>query len=372
MAIRNQLPELEMLKTVWPQRWFLVKKALEKDKAPYLDFEKYQAFCRLQGITEEQVQEILVGFLHDLGVAIHFPDFELLDTYVLDPLWVTGAVYRIINNPELVHANGVLALKRLPEILKKRELTDFTYPLAKHPYIINIMKKFELCYSLPQDRVLVPDLLPVQEPALDYDEDGAFRCRVTYEFLPRTVMPRFIVKRHAQIDGNLQWRTGVVLRHKDNHARAVIRADYEDRFIEILVSGPLKRDFFALIRETLREINDGFQKNVIRETIACNCQTCLAEEIPEFHDYQKMLRFFAKGYRDWPCPNSEEMISIPQLLGEVLGTQEADIRKVLKMIQELNEKGDPPSTLVKNLQNAGAGASIVALAREFIRIFFGV
>jgi len=66
-------------------------------------------------------------------VAIHFSDFELLDTYILDPHWVTTAVYRIVNNPEIVHASGVLALKQLRGILKKRTPKDFSYPVAKHP-----------------------------------------------------------------------------------------------------------------------------------------------------------------------------------------------------------------------------------------------
>ena len=357
-AIEGLLPKLEMLQTLWPKRWFLVKQALEQKKAPFLDFDQYQALCLDQGITEETVREVLVTLLHDLGVAIHFPDFELLDTYVLDPHWVTTAVYRIVNNPGTIHANGVLALGELRGILKKQGPKDFTYPVAKHPYIISIMKKFELCYPLPENRILVPDLLPVQEPAFDFDGAGPLRFRIRYEFLPRTVMPRLIVKRHTQVDNGLQWRTGVVLASKDHQARAVIRADYEDRFIEVLVNGPLKRDFLVVIRETLREINQGFRSNALREHIACNCTECQASSSPYFHDYGVLLKFFAKGSRTKGCDQSIQEVPIAQLLGDVLGTQESQLETILNLIKELKDEKDTPDTLLRKVEGVAAVAGI--------------
>ena len=360
-ALLARLPQLDMVQTYWPERWLKVKKALENNRKPFLDFDQYRRLCLGEGIAEESVREILVAFLHDLGVAIHFSDFKLEDTYVLDPLWVTTAVYRIINNPKIVHESGVLALKEMKHILRKTKPDDFTYPVSKHPYIINIMQKFELCYELPGDRVLVPDLLPVQEPAIDFDADGALRCRVTYEFLPRTVMPRFIVKRHTQIDGGLQWRTGVVLARGDGQARAVIRADYEERFIEIQVNGPLRRDFYAVIRDALRDINDGFKSNVIRETVACNCDQCREADQPHFHDYPKLLRFFAKEHRHWPCPVSEEMISNAQLLGDVLGAKEEDLVETIRAVREAIERGDPPEKIKDKIARFTSISGVTAL-----------
>ena len=38
----------------------------------------------------------LVEFLNDLGVAMHFKDLDLDAMHVLDPLWLTNGVYRLI------------------------------------------------------------------------------------------------------------------------------------------------------------------------------------------------------------------------------------------------------------------------------------
>ena len=379
-AITGLVPELELLQTHWPKRWFLVKQALEADAAPYLDYAAYQALCESQGIDQERTREVLVRFLHDLGVALHFTDFHLLDTYVLDPRWVTTAVYRIVTTPKIIHTSGVLELGQLRTILKKRNPKDFSYPVNKHAFIVNIMKKFELCYPMPDDRVLVPDLLPVQEPDFQFDRRGALRCRINYEFLPRTVMARFIVKRYKGIEADLQWRGGVVLAETKHEARALIRVDYEDNFVEVLVNGLVKRAFFSEVLGTLRLINDDFQKNKIREKIACICPMCRDSDQPEYHDYQNLLRFLAKGHTEWACQKSAEYLPITQLLGDVLGIQEALLGQILEVVKDLKRKQDTPEGLAgKVFDKLGSAAGIAGtsapnvahIISEFVRTLMG-
>ena len=49
---------------------------------------------------------MLVEFLHDLGVAVHFKDFQLNTFSVLDPKWVTHGVYTIINAKQVADNKG--------------------------------------------------------------------------------------------------------------------------------------------------------------------------------------------------------------------------------------------------------------------------
>jgi len=103
--------------------------------------------------------------------------------------------------------NGVLRLDLLDKILKKEVEDDFYYPSGKYKYIIDLMKKFELCYEIDKETVLLPDLLEVQEPEFDFDYDAALKFVIDYDFLPRSVMPRFIVQMHKDIASELRWRT---------------------------------------------------------------------------------------------------------------------------------------------------------------------
>lgn len=81
--------------------------------------------CNEGGITSESQQDNLVDFLHNLGVILHFKDIPLLNTHVLEPEWVTNAVYKIVNSKDIVESRGVLKLNMLPEILKQRNQFDF-------------------------------------------------------------------------------------------------------------------------------------------------------------------------------------------------------------------------------------------------------
>ncbi|MEN8218492.1 MAG: COR domain-containing protein [Pseudomonadota bacterium] len=46
----------------------------------------------------------------------------------------------------------------------KSLLNNQTYPKRKHDYLLELMKKFELCYALNNNEYLLPDLFPIQEP----------------------------------------------------------------------------------------------------------------------------------------------------------------------------------------------------------------
>ena len=256
----RELGYIEIAKTIWPRNWFNLKAKLEKMEDNFISCEQYAIMCQEEEI-EETSQEKIAEFLNDLGVILHFQDLNLLDTHVLKPEWVTAAVYKIINSNQLAQAQGILRLSALKDILQKQTERDFAYPPSKYKYIIDLMMKFELCYELDDKQsVLIPDLLGVQEPRFDFDNTQMLHFLFEYDFLPKSVIPRFIVKMHKDIKDELRWRTGVILEDSELHTIAVIKADNREKKISVAVQGEQKRDYFAIIRRTLRDINKSFEK----------------------------------------------------------------------------------------------------------------
>jgi hypothetical protein len=109
--------------------------------------------------------------------VLHFDDLPLRDTNVINPRWVTEGVYRIINSPAVSLAGGVLHLTDLNHILDPSR-----HPPEKHNFLVELMKKFELCYSLDSNTILLPILLPVEEPPLTAASDPS-RFLIDYDFL---------------------------------------------------------------------------------------------------------------------------------------------------------------------------------------------
>lgn len=308
--LTKKLSAIELIRTTWANSWFQVKKQLEEMKDNFISYDTYQQICTDAGIKDEKEQDILVDFLNDLGVILHFKEFHLQDTHVLEPKWITNAVYKIINSEILSSGKGVLELRRLGEILKakKGEKTVYKYPPDKYKYIFQLMKKFELCFPIDEDKILVPDLLEVGEPVIDFPYTGALKFRISYNFLPKSVMPRFIVRSHKDIKNKLSWRTGVVLENKGFNATAVVKADQREKIINIFVTGTRKRDYFAAILHTFREINDSFEQIEVDECVPLPDSPKIAV------NYLHLLRLERMGQAEFLPEKAERNYNVKELL----------------------------------------------------------
>ncbi|WP_417915672.1 COR domain-containing protein [Candidatus Electronema sp. JM] len=333
-ALLTELARVEMLEIRWPKSWFLVKERLEQMPQPYISCDEYESYCQEAGIPERASQEVLVEFLHDLGVAVHFKDLELDATHVLNPLWLTNGVYRLITAEKTARQGGVLHKDDLRELLEKRSKDDYEYPREKHPYLLKLMQKFELCYDLDNERVLIPQLLPVKEPEFSFDESACLRFILHYpHFLPPSVFPRFLVKVHKDIKGDLRWRTGAVLVNEEFGAEALVRADNETRQISIFVNGSQRKDYFAVLLLFFREINATFEQLNVNELVP----------MPDAPDvtarYSTLLKLAEKGRDEYLPDDSEKEYSVKELLGLVQFNEQADVlEKILSIVMRMEDR----------------------------------
>ena len=246
----NNMPHVRDL---LPKAWFTIKTKLEElgHKTNFITHDDYDKLCNKNDVTDEISQHTLIGFLHDLGVVLYFQDDPRLESLgILNPQWVTNGVYKIINSHTLFQNKGVLTVSMLDEILNLPE-----YPRGKRLFIVDMMKKFELCYDLEADKTfLVPDLLPKDEPAELYF-NGIPAFEYAYPVLPSSIITRFIVRMNQHIDVSFVWRTGVMLKIGAN--TALVKADIEDRKIAIAIDGleHMRRDALSAIRYQLDEIH---------------------------------------------------------------------------------------------------------------------
>ena len=293
-ALKETIPRIELLQIPVAESWFKVKEKLEAATLTkhYIDQQQFQAICQEEHIHDESSRTTLIEFLNELGIVLHFKELLLSDFHVLNPRWVTEAVYKIINSQYMAEHLGILDTRQLNYILNEetsktkaydQKLLHITYLCGEQGYILSLMEHFQLCYRLSNQHILIPDLLQKNAPFYEIDQRDLLHYIVQYDFLPANVISRFIVRMHQDIKDGLQWRFGVVLEDKDLHTTAVVKADEHDRQISILVSGNQKRDYFATIRKTLREINASFKQLEVKELVP------LPDTSNEFVDYQELI-----------------------------------------------------------------------------------
>ncbi len=242
-AIGAEIGKLSHVRDMLPFSWFDLKVELESMTKSFLPLIEFEALCNERGVAEADEQRTLLRLFHDLGTILSFQDDpRLQETNVLSPAWVTNGVYKILNWNHLFQAKGVLETRLLGSLLNPVE-----YPAKTHLFLIDMMRKFELCFPFPDasegERYLVPALLPKDEPDTGA-WDGALTFEYHYDILPDSVISRFLVRMHHCISKHTYWRFGAVL--VKTGCRAFVRADTTDGVVEIRVTdgGPIARQLF--------------------------------------------------------------------------------------------------------------------------------
>ena len=292
-----------------PGAYFRVKERLEQDQRDFLPYEAYQTVCNEEGLDDPESQKILIRLLHELGIMLNFQeDHRVRDTSVLNPEWVTEGVYKIIDFPALRAAkDAILRLGMLDTILPLAR-----YPLDKRRYIVEMMAKFELGFERNErGDWLIPELLAPEEPEDTGDFTDALRFEYHYDFLPASVLPRFIVRTHT-FRQTYFWRDGVVLEDGGNQAR--VRADIDDKKIKIEINGRpnTRRDLLAKIRGHFAHIHDTLQGMDYEEMIPIPKYPG-AKPVP----YSFLLEMEEKKIERFPHPGVKDLQSVADLLNGI-------------------------------------------------------
>ena len=303
-AIARETDRLEDLRKAFPTGWFTIKDKLATMKANYLSFDRYREICEEHGETNKKAQQDLAGFLHRLGIVLNYRDDpRLQDTHVLSPHWVTDGIYKILNSDKLEKQRGEIRLNDLAEILD-----GAGYPANMRRFVLDLMKKFVLCFSFPSDdtHYLIPELLDKQEPieTAEFTSEECLSFQYHYTVLPEGLLPRFIVRTHALSEGLPRWRTGVIMRFEG--CLALVKADVHDRRVFVFVSGPLssRRRLLAVIRSDFERIHRDIR----------NLQPDEMVPVPRHPElvvpYNKLLVMEQRGIRQFAEVSGDDVIEL--------------------------------------------------------------
>jgi internalin A len=249
--VREELPHV---RDWFPTSYFQVKESLggRAREESVLDSHEYRTLCEQNGIAKVEEQNTLLGLLDAIGVVVSYDA-----TTLLDPNWLTTAVYRLLTHADVPKANGEFAYHDLPKLLAG--LPAEKYPEGRWPFVVTMMKRFQLCFDLKDcghDRYLIPEQLPPNEPETGFAEAGCLRFRFDYDALPHGLLPQFIVQAHDLLtDRPTVWANGAVLRTND--CKVLVRADRKRHQVHIFVAGPetRRRSALAVVRDRFAQVH---------------------------------------------------------------------------------------------------------------------
>jgi GTPase SAR1 family protein len=325
--ITHYIQNLPHIGNALPNTWTKVRETLEtleKDGKNYINLDQYLNICGRHGIVEKEDKLQLMGYMHDLGICLHFQDDPLLKkTVILNPEWGTDAVYKVLDNRIVIQNLGMFTRADLSNIWSDNKFANMQDEL------LQLMLKFGLCYQIPKSGItnsntfIAPQLLTENQPEYDWDEVDNLLLRYTYDFMPKGIITRFIVAMHHRIsDQECVWKSGVVL-EKEEQTKAEVIEYYETREIRIRISGKFKRDLLVEIMLKLDEIHDLFYQLKYNKLIPCICEECRSSHEPHFFRYEVLSKFMIIR-KDIQCQKSGEMVNTRKLVDNTIGRELAD------------------------------------------------
>ena len=284
---------------------------MESDLRNYISKEEFFLICEENGFKSEEDKLQLSGYLHDLGICLHFQDDKdslLYRTVILKPTWATDAVYKVLDNSDVIANRGVFTRQDLRNIWSGDEYRD------KQTELLELMKKFQLCYEIPQQKnhFIAPQLLNDNQPEYDWDASKNLIMRYRYpDFMIKGILTRFIVVMHEDIyscdvketsDRDLQqcvWKSGVVL--QKNNTKAEVIENYGKREIVVRVGGETPRDLLTIVSNEIDKINKSYKRLKYQKLIPCNCPVCKDSPNPHGYDYKKLMEKYSNGKKTVEC-----------------------------------------------------------------------
>lgn len=327
---------LPLMRTKWVDSWFKVRQELEELGKNWISYERFYEICKSKGLDDKNII-VLDEYLNDLGVTLHFKDrIALKDIVILKPEWATNAFYKILSTKFVLDNKGILLQSELSQIWDIE-----TYPSSVYSHLMELMNKFELAYELPdRSSYLIAELLPKNEPDFVWDmEDNLYFYYCYNYFLPSSIITRFIVRMHKEIekqenDTPLCWREGVILNLQNS--RALVRMKPDERQIEIKIKGNNKRGALGAICNELDQINASIKKISVHTEIPCNC----SENCPWRFPYEKVLNAEINNVEILQCLESFKSIPVSSLL--------AGYNRIDERLDEY-KNNDPSRQFVQNL-----------------------
>ncbi|MBF0458663.1 MAG: TIR domain-containing protein [Nitrospirae bacterium] len=313
-AIAQAANDLPHMGSVWPDSWIKIREQFEKDSRNCIDYSEFHNVCEDHKIDKEGETQ-LDGYLHDLGVFLHFKDNPALkDKIIIKPHWGTGAVYKVVSSWDVLNRNGILEEDDQARIWLKKD----DYPVEIHPTLLALMENFEISFPMAgTSKHVIASILSKNSIDIDWDLSDRTMIIYKYDFLPKSIIPRFIVKIHKNIKVDTGvykcWRNGAVIVSDDEKTNAYVKASPNDKKIEITIAGKNRRELVDLIRGYFEDIHGQIKEINPKLWIACNCQS----SCPETYEHSLLQQMEKRGMTEIMCRTTLNPIKIKGLFENI-------------------------------------------------------
>jgi internalin A len=318
-VIENRLLELPHVQKPILSHWLAVRKDLEeklKENTHLINISEYTKTCRENKVEDKESQKDLLRYLHRLGLVLWYEDYQALkQKVILNPEWVTTALYRIIDSQIIRDKNGKLEQVDIEDLWQDAMYIDY------HNELLELLKIFRLSYKRKQeDAYIVPSLMNTNIPATYESWNPIDKWKIRFKYL--RLMPRGIVNQLAaelcsyiESDFDDVWAFGVVFTIKN--AQAKVQVNRRSKQIVVEAYGDERLALMQAIVKAMEDIHSTYKGLEFDIEIPCICEKCIgnSEEDKTYYAYNKDIKYEINNQRDdIICRNLRQTLKIAPIL----------------------------------------------------------
>ncbi|MBI2966284.1 MAG: hypothetical protein HYY40_00520 [Bacteroidetes bacterium] len=357
-ALEREAVKLRTVHEQFPNNWLAIKKDIEERTSGsqhYITYETFRELCRQHNTENEAAQKLLLKYFNTIGAVTWFGDDVNLNLWhILNPKWITQGVYKIITAKKTANLFGQIKISDFKELLQPVDTSDYTYEEKHYAYILNMMKKFDLCESPDNVHLLIPSAFG-KEPKSEYKEFKGENVR-TYilqfkSYMPLALIHRFTTKNIAKALDNNYWFTGIVIKDIMSNSVAMIHADKEAKRIYVRIKGESKLGLWERVRGEFGDIASSYAKIPYDELVSVDGNE-------ETHvNYNDLISHIAAGKGIYFHAKLKKDFNVGWLMG-LFEEREKTLEKVKKgavdLSRDRSEKSEKFLPVVINILNSNS------------------
>lgn len=328
---------LQQQKIHMPSSWLNLIHEIGTSNKLFLSINEWISVCQKHGIDAKQSM-LVSSFLHDLGRILHFQQNQKLKKYIfLRPLWITNAFYKLFDNHEVIQHFGIIPISKINKIWSN-------YSTEIQDVLLELIIQFQITYIHKQSKKLViPELLPISAPEINWDYISNTRIRYEYNSIPKSLIYRFQARLNYLINTTLLWKNGCIL--NNDNSKALISSSSNK--IDVYCHGNDSTDLLVKIRMEFNELHKFYNSIEVVEMTPCNCNICNKDFEPFFYNYGVLVKYLSKGKEYITCPRSIEDIRISTLLSGKTSERKTNKTEIVKLIDEFSDTTDTKESLLQ-------------------------
>lgn len=251
--------------------------------------------CERHDIKNATAQNTLLGVMAQLGVVSYYKKSEDKSNWlILNPEWLTTAIYSVLLHPNLKRLNGHLQRSDVLTMLTPTPETEgffskknYQYSETEIGYVLDLMLDFELCFSPNRQDFYFPlGFKDNYQSRFAQENPQAISFLFDYETLPKAIWHKLMVRLFNRGLIGRYWGSGVELAYQNTSGLIQINTLKHKR-IQIWIDGPQRTELLDMIRRALDTVHEEFKSIPVTPKVF----TDQGDEIK----YQDLLALFIRN-----------------------------------------------------------------------------